>query len=625
MAELAQSFPGAREVLDQLQSGSIKPHELTDTQLTQLITFEGGDELGFSRALGSLSARVKSEVKKFLKIQAKAIKAQEQASAKTHKQILHQVAQFETFQVGPYDAPLPDGFEFSGGSVWKGDEVIVRQPLALVERFVEAGEGLRAASDVSVRVAWVDQDGQCRTHIVSSSRVRDSRSLVSTLGRFGVLATSNNASDLVKIFAFQESLLEATGSFARNCGWNDGRFAVPSWTDDELGQPYALEVSEDPEANVTSLSKAFGRAGTWDEYKKALNMQPDNPQNWAVIYSSVASVLLDLLDVSLGACVSIYGETGTGKSQLLKLGAAAWGNPVKLALAFDSTAAGVEKNATFLNGVGLFLDETQVTDSVGRGESMVDRVVYMVANGRARGRKTEDAQEFKVLMLTTGEVSIHSFKLRPGAQNRVLEMPTPPTKPGAKKGYFFDTPQQSDETERLYSENYGHLGPMFVQAVASRDRQELAREVNRRVERFRDMDHLDTRMAKIIAVIELAGEIIHTDLGVKRPQVDVALELAQSSSKARHRFDTIRLTWVDVYQHHLDYSPQSGMNSAGEQNIHNMKKHEMEACVARLGVSGARATVDAFIERKWIAKRKDRSGAIRMVPTALGVKVATDD
>jgi hypothetical protein len=477
--ELAQRFPKARELMTRLANRELDPLKLETHQAALLLEFKTHDEIQFKLMERDLTQSVTRDLRAALR-QAKRSQAEADTNAaKVLRLVEAEVpAETQTYTIGNHRCPQPPDVTVAGGVLMHGEELdrMAEGLIGVAEVFEERTE--QSSGAISVRVAW-EHRGRTRSAILGTGQVLSSRKLVETLSPVCPLVHSENAKHLVKLFAHQIANLDPSGTFARKCGWADGGFACPTWTQVELEQPHAVEVAPLPSDNVATLSDGYRRKGTWEGYLQALDLLPNHPAAWAALYASVASPLLTPAEVNVGAFVSLVGQSGCGKTQLLRLAAASWGDPGRLALSFDSTLAGLEKSAAFASGTALCLDETQVASSVGSDAGVVNSVVYAIANGRSRNRKTESATTFSVIALATGERSLHSFGLKEGSQNRVLEMSL---RPGER--YFFETRSQCDRIKSLINQNYGHLGPRVAEVVAGMSWADVAGSISERAERF---------------------------------------------------------------------------------------------------------------------------------------------
>lgn len=185
--------------------------------------------------------------------------------------------------------------------------------------------------------------------------------------------------------------------------------------------------------------------------------------------AAFASVLVGRLGL-LPFFVHLWGGgSGTGKSTVLQLAAAAWGNPEigVYVQTFNSTNVAFEMTAGFLRNVPLCIDE---------GQLRMDKFnVYQLSQGagRGRGRKNGGIKEiptWALCIMTTGEKQIVSENEGEGAFNRVIDIECKPGEP------IFETLDEFNEVLRVFKQNYGHAGRKFVEQLTE-ERIEQAQQI----------------------------------------------------------------------------------------------------------------------------------------------------
>lgn len=238
------------------------------------------------------------------------------------------------------------------------------------------------------------------------------------------------------------------------------------------------------------------------------------------VYAGFCAPLLDIL-----GCPSFivdYGyRSSMGKSTTLKIIASIWGNPDEsdpnsVIRTWNSTYAFIGRILGHLNSLPLILDETKLAKSA---QDVAD-VIYLVANGRERGRATSSGVEhsgaWKTVLFSSGEKPIVSFTPDGGTRGRTL---------GIQEAPFGD---KSVEAERLIpdiiemiAENYGHAGRAFVLwLLENMDHQDEWIHLWETKRSFYSKDTktvVSSRLAGYMAVIDVVAQLLPEAIGFPIP------------------------------------------------------------------------------------------------------------
>lgn len=425
----------------------------------------------------------------------------------------------------------PPGYTYDASGIWtdSGEQVAIA-PIGITGRFVESSSG--QAGIERVEVSWV-ADGRTSYRAVDASVIRTKRKAVERLGLYGAPVNDETAGDVVRYLCAQSSLTPITSEFRRRCGWQvDGlEFALPGRHDDFLAV-YEDELD-------SNIAAAYTQKGTMEGSLKAC--QNLHPTSLAVLYAAVSSPLLGVLGIQTGGTVSIAATSGTGKSKLLQLAASCWGTPQtgKMVLNFDATTAGLERQMVFQTDTGLFVDETQQA----RSSEALDRFAYNLANSAGATRMTTKTESFRLVAIVTGETSYLDLTTQKGAQNRVLELSQQPNTSG-----FYLSADHCTEAIDAFIANHGHIGPAVVRWLKQRSTQEVRSMFRLRRELYKHLK-LDDRMIDLLAVIRVAGDVLH-ELGLPKVDLDPVAVLGESSETLRRENDA-DLQALDVLRNYL--------------------------------------------------------------------------
>ena len=180
-----------------------------------------------------------------------------------------------------------------------------------------------------------------------------------------------------------------------------------------------------------------------------------------VLGVSLAAPLLAFTGLN-GITVSLYGPSGTGKTLAQLLAQSLWGDPQKLHFAAKFTQNSLYNRLGLYSNMPMTIDEVTIAN-----EKEVGEFLYMVTQGRDKARLTRTAEERETktwslpLIVSTNTPLTTKLELMGSASDaqkmRLLEV-------------MFDThPIFSAGTNagrkmfQLVTENYGHIGPKFVE------------------------------------------------------------------------------------------------------------------------------------------------------------------
>jgi hypothetical protein len=267
------------------------------------------------------------------------------------------------------------------------------------------------------------------------------------------------------------------------------------------------------------IASGLSSRGTWAGWLDAISVGRWAPSTWIAIYSSVASVLIDWLDIPTGFIVDWSGETSQGKTTILRVAASVWGEPSQRGLlqSWSLTTARAEGVAALLQHLPILLDDTKQARRV----EDVAGLLYAHAWGQSKGRAKPGAgaqsvglrvsATWRSVMLSTGEARATSFTEDAGARARTLCMVGSPLPSAAI----------AQELTVGALSHHGHLGPRVIAALQNgnaRDRYELAYAQTLR--KMRDdlgtMGAVAGRLAEPIALLALAA-MVAEDAGLPAP------------------------------------------------------------------------------------------------------------
>jgi hypothetical protein len=252
------------------------------------------------------------------------------------------------------------------------------------------------------------------------------------------------------------------------------------------------------------LAAGFTSAGTLEDWLAAVGGLAPYPSAALALYTAFVPPLLSVLGAP-NFIVDIANATSTGKTTAARISASVWGQPDEklpdsVVQSWDNTKVWVERAASTLSDLPLFLDDTKRA----KWPQHVSDTVYAVAQGRGKGRgnifSMERVRSWRTVAISTGEAPATSFTRDGGARMRCLEV----------RGMPFN--QKDDATCRLVdslniavTRNHGHAGPGFVSWLI--DHRENWPALRAAYEDLKET--YSGRLATYFAAIHVAAYLVH--------------------------------------------------------------------------------------------------------------------
>jgi len=404
---------------------------------------------------------------------------------------------------------------------------VTRLPILVTRQFVDVRD-----KTAGLEVAW-RPGSKWEKRTIPRERLIGAREILDALGPFGFPVTCNNARDVIQYLADVESTnrhVLPKSLCSPQLGWQ-GRAGAHGFLAGEThcasggGAQIEFVGTDDGDRHAAKCVRARGDPAAWAE---AVKLAVPYPRVMLAVYAAMASPLLAVLRAP-GFVVDWCYKTSSGKTTALSLGASVWGCPdpvdrSSFVTSWDMTPVGFERRAATLCDLPMVVDDTKRARSYGR-HSSIPGVLYEVAGGQGRVRGTVRGMDrparWRTIMLTSGEQRAIDFDKSGGTVARVVTLWGNP--------FGSTTPSTADAIDGIVSgiyESYGHAGPAFVQWLVDHHDQEGAwgdrhREIWESVRRQlvdvaldgADRAALD-RLAKNLAVIDLAGELAHKALNL---------------------------------------------------------------------------------------------------------------
>jgi hypothetical protein len=501
-------------------------------------------------------------------------------------------------------ATLPPGYsEHEDGSIWyqppvpdegrkaPGPVKVCNSPVRITEILEHVDTG-----QVSVVVSF-DYLGRRVSAPLPRSRMADARQLAGTLSGIGAPINSLNARLVTAYLSAYEHAFAAslprkrvTSRFGR--GRLEGPFFFP-------GVSPGVEFSP-PGAGETSLFRAYSsRRGSLQRWLELL--REVEREGLMIPQVAVLAALVPPLQRKLqlpNFILDIHGGSSTGKSTSLKLAASIYGRPTdpdSLVFQWMNTSTAIEQIAAVCGELPVFLDDAQHCPA-----ELKRLVIYMIANGRGKGRGARgglgETLSWNTVALSTSEEPLHESSPHEGARGRILSVggQTPPFRAGMSALVH--------EVEQVVAGNHGHAGEAYVRHLNGWGVTDVGRWFKRHAEIRGELlkncsSDLMGRVGGYVAAVQVAAELACPLLGLPfQPDVVgpwLALHVDERQREQSAVFRALRAL-ADHYVANVNrFAGDGRYDPAGKTSLQG---------VSKLGsyVGFLRSTVEAiFKPRKW--------------------------
>jgi len=479
-----------------------------------------------------------------------------------------------------HDAPVANDLRISdayevrkNGALWRmnagakhGPEPVAPSPI-LLQRYLNDLYTREGRVELCFHNGhdWVEQ-------CVTRQAIHDRVTMIRELAPFGAPVTSNSAAKLVDWFealdAVNSKVIPRVASVDR-AGWHfvDGRTAFvlnEARGADEKELPIAL----DKRGDRRKIFEALEPRGSYDAHLAALKEAfAADPICAAVICGALAAPMLQPLGAPNFA-IHLPGESSRGKTSMLKIAASVFGDPDNphWVASWNVTPVGAEMRAVTL------CDLPQCYDEVGGSDPLqTERLVYALINGAGRTRGQRDltmreTQNWRTVVLSTGERELADESTATGAQVRVVQLPV--------AGFGGMKAADIDDLRRRCTRNAGHFGRAWIDSLVANTESDWAQfrtMLAEEVKRLRAMakDPLQGRIAAYFALL-LVTERTVSDLGLGSPEgqtiervfmkVDMREAVEGIAQRARRLIEDWVLSRPDSF-------PVLDMGSSGEEDV----------------------------------------------------------
>ena len=212
--------------------------------------------------------------------------------------------------------------------------------------------------------------------------------------------------------------------------------------------------------------------------------------------------------------IHIVGDSSVGKTTALQLAISLFGAPTisknSLIFNYNSTQNGLIKKLSGNMGIPMGIDEASMSSTKDWTEFL-----YIITGGEDKNRMTKDCllaeqSPFRTVVLSSGEFSLISKAANnTGIRARVSEY----------SGITWT--QDSENSNKIKSiclDNYGHLGPKFVEELMKLNKESLVKAHKswcNKIKSKLNHAHIKDRLAQKLAIYMLTGHIANKKLNLQ--------------------------------------------------------------------------------------------------------------
>jgi hypothetical protein len=519
------------------------------------------------------------------------------------------------------ESDLPPGYvRRSDGSIWFSPSTTEEgskppkpvQVSASALRITRIQENIDTGQ-ISLTISF-EYLGRTRSTTILRSQMSNSRQLIASLSGEGAPVTSINARLITAYLAayehaFASSITQkkVTGRFGR--GRSNGPFFLPG---------ISLDVDFAPAgAGDASLYRAYssrrGALRVWTAVMREVWRESLMIPQVAVLAALVPPLQRKLQIPNF--ILDIYGNTSTGKSTALKLAASVYGKPIdpdSLIMQWMNTSTAVEQVAAMCSELPIFLDDAQHCSA-----ELKRSVIYMIANGRGKGRGgnrggVSETATWHTVALSTSEEPLHEASPHEGARGRILSVG------GTVASFRMGMAGFVQNIERAVTICHGQAGEVYIRHLNGWSEGEWSKwqkrytAIRMELQRSSSSD-LVGRVSGYIAAIQLAAEVTCPLLGFElKPDVVSAwlmLHLEEQQSNQNQVLLALRILG-DYYVANINHFASDGLYT-GEKRLAVYGASKRPQYVGFL-----RSTIDSvFKTHKWNWPKPGCSGLLKKIVT----------
>jgi hypothetical protein len=412
-------------------------------------------------------------------------------------------------------------------------------------------------------------------------------------------------------------------------GWKQARNGQPMFV---LGRKifHADGTMEDASMarNVPRSAEGYHSAGdltAWSNATKVLGQFGMEPHAFALLAGGFGAPLMKFTGFD-GALVALVGETGSGKTLMLRWIESVWGYHNDLMMLRDDTKNALVSRLGVYGNLPLTIDEISNIE----GQELSD-LVYKITQGRDKGRLSRSGSE-RAILNTWNTVAVASsnhsltdklaaLKSNASAEmNRVLEINVSPVDGFGR--------EQATEVYRTFRSNYGVAGPEFIEYITRH--QDQHRDKIDAIVRSLDLStnaKPEERFWSAVAGSAIYGGLIAAKLGLIDFQVAPLLAWVKKHIiGARVVKEDNVVNYTDLLGQFLDAMSTGGMVTQGNgpKEIVDVVRHPKAPLVYRINEDTLRLFISRSALKTYLEKTYGSYSKLRQELEKCGALVDTN-
>lgn len=414
---------------------------------------------------------------------------------------------------------------------------------------------------------------------VTAREIADAQHIIGLASKGFDVTTSNRAPLVDYLAMFMRINNKPIVQVATRLGYIKNKFVSP-YEDEQENGVKLLNLDQGKQ----KIIDAFHTKGNIDSYINGLFKHiKDKPMVMMMFYGSLGSILVKDFGTD-SIIVEQSMRTSKGKTFSERICASVWGFHEDLVMEWNATKTSVERMASFLNAFPLIMDDTRKANY-----KDLPQIFYQFSGGKSKGRATKErgidySEEWKTILLSTGEVSTPDISEKGGVAGRVVTLQDEP---------FPNTSQDDfNEMYKTFSKNYGLLGKLFInQYNSNKEKYKLSFEsaASYFVEKA-EGNEVMVRIARSFALLQVAGEILNDIEGFEHDPYIITNKAHTSMMQNNQSIDKPKQMMVGL----LDYL-DAHRNSIEGDGYYRVTHGDIKAIYKKEGLCVITQTVRDFL------------------------------
>lgn len=449
------------------------------------------------------------------------------------------------FEIVLNEEKIPDGYQL-GNNSWlymlvekgRGDnkqvvpKLLTSTPPFITEKYrdIESGEFYYQLDFTQNNIPYNMK--------VTAREIADAQHIIALSSKGFDVTTSNRAALVDYLAMFMRINNKPIIKVATRLGYIGSEFITP-YEEEQQNGVKLLNLDHGKQ----KIIDAFHSKGNINKYINGLFKHiKDKPMVMMMFYGALGSILVKEFSTD-SIIIEQSMRTSKGKTFSEQICASIWGYYDDLVMEWNATKNSVERMASFLNAFPLIMDDTRKANY-----KDLPQIFYQFSGGKSKGRATKDrgidySEEWKTILLSTGEVSTPDISEKGGVAGRVVTLQDEP---------FPDTSQDDfNEMYKTFSNNYGLLGKLFIKQYNSKKdeyKKSFESAQNLFVEKA-EGNEVMIRIARSFALLQVAGEILNDVEGFEHDHYVITNRAHTSMMKNNQSIDKPKQMMVGL----LDY------------------------------------------------------------------------